>query len=511
MADLHARPAWAIDRDELLARLKVRYAGAEAGDRVGGPLNALVVAGQLGDLRPDRVTTPTRETLRERVGTLADVDVALGDLVAVGHNLPPARRQAGWRVHVREDVPGMLPLGLARRLVVALETQRAGPVDHRDRWGPYTATETPPMGAVELLAGLTAMRAQLGFTNTVGRWLLLSDRQAWAMLRGPARRSGPSQNERRLLWDRLGVLRRTRVRMDVEAHRKDSHRNEAYAYDGGLIEQVLVRGPQGDWVPHGGEASRAGGVVDDDAAPPAGPGSGPQWAVVLAPEFEAALDAHPVYLSRAVLRGAPAAAEKRLYVDQQAALGPAFNTTLKPSSTQPKRELSWYDAAPVYRALGLRDRDHGRRQRRLKAAVAWIGHNCELYGDPTWEPHRGADGEVLLERDPACGGRARALLRFGLSRDPRAGTGLCAQVDRRPVAQRVRDPALSNDEEVSAAKRARAVNTRRRRERTAREVAHHLKHQERRGAPRRDTRAQPPRGGGHRGGEDDDAAAEAAA
>ncbi|MDQ3492065.1 MAG: hypothetical protein M3452_02235, partial [Chloroflexota bacterium] len=141
MADLHARPAWAIDRDELLARLKVRYAGAEAGDRVGGPLNALVVAGQLGDLRPDRVTTPTRETLRERVGTLADVDVALGDLVAVGHNLPPARRQAGWRVHVREDVPGMLPLGLARRLVVALETQRAGPVDHRDRWGPYTATE----------------------------------------------------------------------------------------------------------------------------------------------------------------------------------------------------------------------------------------------------------------------------------------------------------------------------------------------------------------------------------
>lgn len=309
MADLHARPAWAIDRDELLARLKVRYAGAEAGDRVGGPLNALVVAGQLGDLRPDRVTTPTRETLRERVGTLADVDVALGDLVAVGHNLPPARRQAGWRVHVREDVPGMLPLGLARRLVAALETQRAGPVDHRDRWGPYTATETPPMGAVELLAGLTAMRAQLGFTNTVGRWLLLSDRQAWAMLRGPARRSGPSQNERRLLWDRLGVLRRTRVRMDVEAHRKDSHRNEAYAYDGGLIEQVLVRGPQGDWVPHGGEASRAGGVVDD-AAPPAGPGSGPQWAVVLAPEFEAALDAHPVYLSRAVLRGAPAAAEK---------------------------------------------------------------------------------------------------------------------------------------------------------------------------------------------------------
>ncbi|MDQ3769351.1 MAG: hypothetical protein M3370_07745, partial [Actinomycetota bacterium] len=190
MADPRAKPAWALQREELLARLKARYAGAAAGDRVGGPLNALLVAGQLGDLRPDRVTAPTREDLRERVETLAAVDVALADLVAVGHNLPPARRQAGWRVHVRDDVPGMLPLAFARRLVVALETQRAGPVEHRDRWGPYAATETPTMGAVELLVALGAMRAQLGLANTVGRWLLLSDRQAWALLRGPGRQSG---------------------------------------------------------------------------------------------------------------------------------------------------------------------------------------------------------------------------------------------------------------------------------------------------------------------------------
>ncbi|MDQ3767941.1 MAG: hypothetical protein M3370_00450, partial [Actinomycetota bacterium] len=395
------------------------------------------------------------------------------------------------------------------RLVVALETQRAGPVDHRDRWGTYTATETPSMGAVELLVGLTAMRAQLGLTNTVGRWLLLSDRQAWAMLRGPGRQSGPSQNERRLLWDRLGVLERLRVHMDVDSHRKDGHRNEAYAYDGGVVDQVLVRGAQGDWLPHSAaQAQRAG---EDDVGL-AGRGSGPQWAVVLAPEFEASLDAHPVYFSRAVLRAAPAAAEKRLYIDQQAALGPAFNTSLKPSSTKPKRELSFYDAGVVYRSLGLRDRDHGRRQRRLKAAVAWIGQNCELFSDPTWEPHRGADGDVLLERDPNCGGRARPLLRFGLSRDPRAGIGLRREVDRRKVAERVRDPALACDEEISAAKRARAVNTRLRRERTAREIAHHLKRQERPAAPRRSsTRTQVGRPAADRGAGDDDPAPDAAA
>lgn len=510
MADLHAKQAWAIDRDELLARLKARYVGAEAaGDRIGGPLNALVVAGQLGDLRPDRVTAPKREELRERIGTLAEVDVALADLVAVGHNLPPPRRQAGWRVAVREDVPGMLPLGFARRLVAALETQRAGPVDHRDRWGPYQATETPPMGAVELLVGLTAMRAQLGFTSTVGRWLLLSDRQAWAMLRGPGRQSGPSQNERRLLWDRLGVLERLRVRMDVDGHRKDAYRNEAYAYDGGVIDQVLVLGPQGDWLPYSAARAQRAGEEDIEVV---GPGSGPQWAVVLAPEFEAALDANPVYLSRSVLREAPAAAEKRLWIDQQAALGPAFNTSLKPSSKRPKREHSFYDAAPFYRALGLRDRDHGRRQRRVKAAVSWLGHNCELFSDPTWEPHRGADGDVLLERDPDCGGRARPLLRFGLSRDPRAGTGLRGEVDRRTVGERLRDPALTSQEEISAAKRARAVNTRRRRERTDREVAHHLKRGERRDAPSgRSRRAQVGRAGAQRGADDDDPAPDAAA
>lgn len=490
MADLRAQPSWALSREELERRLQARYAAAGPGERVSGMLLARLVAGDLGDLRADRVTAPERERLAVRAGGVAEVDAALVDLVAVGHNVPPPQRRAGWGVELRADVPGLLPLALARRLVVALETQRSGPVEHRDRWGPYAASETPTMGAVELLACLGAMRAQLGLKGTVGRQLLLSDRRAWAMLRG--RRSPPSQNERRLLWQRLGVLERVRLELGVGGHRKDAYLNEDYAYSGGVIEEVLVRCADGQWRPYG--QVRAGVGEGGDELEPGG-GAGPRWAVVLTPEYEAALDAHPVYLSREVLREAPAAGEKRLYIDQQGALGPAFNTTHRPASSQPKREHSFYDASPVYRTLGLCDGNHARRLRRLKAMVSWVGHNCQLYSDPTWELHRGKDGQALMESDPAHEGRARPLVRFGLSRDPREGTGLRGRVDRRRVAERLQDAQLSSVEEISAAKRARAEHTRRRRLRTEQEMAQHARERGRRRAPRRqDTLAQLGRG-----------------